>query len=98
MGLGLVLFILFEKLGDGVRRERSRGFQLSPRDGLLQPGFLELAAPEGAKELFVFLNAYGPDRHGEFTHPLHVTNMKYTYINGPDRHSEFTPPLHVVHV
>ena len=75
MGLGLVLFILFEKLGDGVRRE-GRGFQLSEaRDGLLQPGFLELAAPEGAKELFVFLNAYGPDRHGEFTPALHVVHV-----------------------
>ena len=74
MGLGLVLFILFEKLGDGVRRE-GRGFQLSARDGLLHPGFLELAAPEGAKELFVFLNAYGPDRHGEFTPLLHVVHV-----------------------
>ena len=69
--------ILFEKLGDGVRERR--GLQLSPRDGLLQPGFLQLIAPEGAKELFVFLNEYGPDRHGDFAPPLHVvhvTNLK----------------------
>jgi len=46
-------------------RERGRGLQrLSPRDGLLNPGFLQLDAPQGAKELFIFLNAYSPDRHG----------------------------------
>ena len=58
--------ILFEKLGDGARE--GRGFRLEPRDGLLNPGFLQLdVAPEQGKELFVFLNtAYGPDRHGDF--------------------------------
>ena len=61
-----------EKLGGGESRERRSGLQVSPRDGLLNPGFLQLVAPEGAKELFVFLNAYGPDRHGDFTPSPHV--------------------------
>ena len=66
MGLGLRSFSsrLNLKLGEGSREDRGM-IGLSPRDGLLNPGFLELLAPEGTKELFVFLNTYGPDRHGD---------------------------------
>ena len=49
---------------------------LSARDGLLNPGFLQLFAPEGAKELFVSLNAYGPDRHGDLKQIQHKTELE----------------------
>ena len=48
---------------------------VSPRDGLLNPGFLELLAPEGNKELFVFLNTYGPDRHGDLIHHCNALHI-----------------------
>ena len=53
---------------------------LSARDGLLNPGFLQLVAPEGAKELFVSLNAYGPDRHGDLKQIQHSTELKLAAI------------------
>ena len=69
MGLGLrsLSSCLNLKLGEGSREDRGM-IGVSPRDGLLNPGFLELLAPEGNKELFVFLNTYGPDRHGDLIH------------------------------
>ena len=70
MGLGLRSFsscLNLKLIGEGRREDRGM-IGVSPRDGLLNPGFLELLAPEGTKELFVFLNTYGPDRHGDLIH------------------------------
>ena len=67
MGLGLRSFsscLNLKLIGEGRREDRGM-IGVSPRDGLLNPGFLELLAPEGTKELFIFLNTYGPDRHGD---------------------------------
>ena len=92
MGLGLRSFsscLNLKLIGEGSREDRGM-ISLSPRDGLLNPGFLELLAPEGTKELFVFLNTYGPDRHGDLIH--HCTwgvEMTRMLCNVGETHAHF---------